>query len=90
MLNFLREKYSSIHESFTVFMGKHVYMKIGGRKLSFCPFLKKKKVLVYKDLKWLLCAGQPDFLLMDKPCQYVTTQQWKWHLKLKRATVEMY
>lgn len=40
---FKREKYSSIHGSFTIFMGKHVYMKIGGRKLSFCPFFFKKK-----------------------------------------------
>lgn len=34
-------KYSSIHGSFTILMGKHVYIKIGYRQLSLNPFLKK-------------------------------------------------
>ena len=52
-------------------MGKHVYMKIGIEVLLIS--FKKKIVLVRKGLRWLLCAGQPDFLLMDELCPYVKT-----------------
>ncbi len=40
-------------------------MKIGCRKLSF------SLSVIMLRFRWLLCAGQSDFLLIDKPCQYV-------------------
>lgn len=56
-------------------MGKHVYMKIGIESSPYILFFLKKKEIVFvrKGLRWLLCAGQPDFLLMDELCPYVKT-----------------